>query len=202
MLKIFSGDDRVKISQEVKKVLGEGYEVFEGGELKFSDLASLFFGTSLFSEKRKILVKDISENKEVFERIPEYVTTEHTVVIWETKLDKRTAAYKALKKAGVEFFEFKIPEPKDSKEVLNIFEVALRDGEKAVRMVEKIENTQDPYMFFGLLVSQALRKFEWKQGRKEKRVLKELSKLDKQMKSTTFSPWQLLKSFLLLLSSF
>ena len=79
--------------------------------------------------------------------------------------------------------------------------MAMRDGKKAVEMVEKIEKTQDPYMFLGLLTSQALKRFEWKQGEKEKRVLKELSKLDIQMKSTTFEPWLLLKSFLLQVSS-
>ena len=203
MIKILFGDNRVKISQEVKKILGEGYEVVEGEEVKLEDLPSLFLGTSLFAERRKILVKDLgaNKNKEIFSKVVDYVNTEHLVVIWETKLDKRTVAVKNLKKAGVEAVEYKIAETTNMKEVWDIFDVAWRDGQKAVRMLRKIETTQDPYMFFGVLASQALKKYEWRQGEKEKRVLKELSRIDKQMKSTAIMPWRLLESFLLQVSS-
>ena len=71
-----------------------------------------------------------------------------------------------------------------------------------MRELEKIERTQDPYMFFGLMVSQALKKLEWRpQGTKEKRSLKELSIIDMQMKSTAVEPWMLIKSFLLRLAT-
>ena len=200
MIRIFSGDDRVRISAEVKKVLGEGYEVFEGGELTLNDLPSLFFGTSLLFEKRKILIKAFSENKEAFEKIVDYLETEHEVVVWETKLDKRTATYKELKKKGILLQEFKAPEKTNTTIVFNIFDTAFRDGKRAVKMLEQIENEQDPYMFFGLLTTQALKKFEMRQGEKEKRVLRELSKLDKKMKTTSIQPWTLVKSFLLQVS--
>lgn len=201
MIWIFSGDDRVRISVEVKKMLGEGYEVFEGGELTLNDLPSLFFGASLLFEKRKILIKDFSENKEAFDKIVDYLETEHEVVVWETKLDKRTATYKELKKKGILLQEFKAPEKTNTTIVFNIFDTAFRDGKRAVKMLEQIENEQDPYMFFGLLTTQALKKFEMRQGEKEKRVLRELSKLDKKMKTTSIQPWTLVKSFLLQVSS-
>ena len=71
-----------------------------------------------------------------------------------------------------------------------------------MKELEKIEQTQDPYMFFGLMVSQALRKLEWRpQGTKEKRVLRELATVDMQMKSTAVEPWMLIKSFLLRLAT-
>lgn len=202
-IRIFTGDDRVKISEKVKRELGEGYEVFEGESLTLADLASLFLGGSLFAvDGRKILVKDFSENKEVFaefaERIEEWLKTDAEVIIWETKLDKRLVATKALVKAGVKVEEFKLREPVDMKAVFNIYDVALRDGARAVAELTKIEATQDPYMFFGLMVSQALKKLEWRpNGAKEKRVLKELATVDMQMKSTAVEPWMLVKSFLL-----
>jgi DNA polymerase III delta subunit len=56
-------------------------------------------------------------------------------------------------------------------------------------------------MFFGLLASQALKDYSQKQGTKEKRVLKELSKLDLDLKTTSYQPWLLIESFLLRLSS-
>lgn len=201
MLKIFYGDDRIKIAAEVKKTLGDSYEVLEGAELAPESLPSVFLGISLFSSKRKILIKDLGENKPAFEKLVDYINTEHDVIIWETKLDKRTVTYKNLQKAKVEMKEFKTLAAPETKLVFDIYDTALRDGKKAVMMVEKIEETQDPYMFFGLLVSQALKKYEWARGAKEKRVLKELSKLDMQMKSTSIQPWTLVKSFLLQVSS-
>ena len=69
-------------------------------------------------------------------------------------------------------------------------------------MLEKIQSEEDPIMFCGLLISQALKDFNQKQGTKEKRVLRELSKLDLDLKSTSLQPWLLVQSFLLRLSSF
>ena len=68
-------------------------------------------------------------------------------------------------------------------------------------MLNKIKDEQDPYMFFGLMVSQALKDFEFRQGTKEKRALFELSKLDNLMKSSTVEPFTLLQAFLLQVSS-
>ena len=201
-IRIFTGEDRARTQAEILRALGEGYEVFEGESLTPSDLPGIFLGATLFSVgTRKILVKDLSENKEVFgelaEKIDEWMRTDAEVVIWESKLDKRLTATKALTKAGVEVREFKAQEP-----VFDIYNIALRDGAKAVAELAKIESKQDPYMFFGLMVSQALKKLEWKpSGVKEKRVLKELSAVDMQMKSTGVDPWMLVKSFLLRVSA-
>ena len=66
-IKIYTGDDRVKISGQIKTELGSSYEVFEGENMASSDLTGIFLGTSLFSVgARKILVKDLSENKELW----------------------------------------------------------------------------------------------------------------------------------------
>ena len=202
-IRVFSGEDRVRAQAEILKELGEGYEVFEGENLAPNDLLGIFLGTTLFSmESRRILVKDLSENKEAFtdfcEKIEEFLKTDASVILWETKLDKRLASTKNLIKAGVEVREFKLQESVDMKAVFDIYNIALRDGERAVRELEKIESKQDPYMFFGLMVSQAIKKLEWQpNGTKEKRILKELSRLDMQMKSTGMDPWMLVKSFLL-----
>ena len=62
MIKIFYGDDRVKAQAAIKKLLGDDYEVIEGENLLPSDMASVFYGGSLFSDERKILIKDLSTN--------------------------------------------------------------------------------------------------------------------------------------------
>lgn len=202
MLRVFSGEDRVATEKAVRGILGADYEVFEGENLAPGDLPSIFRGTSLFgADKRKILLKNLSENVAVWGELPKYIQTEHEVVIWEGKVDKRSVVYKELKKSGVEMRDFPMKQSPEARQVFQIFDVAMKDGEKAVKMVEKIEVTQDPYMFFGLLVTQALRAFEGRQGKRERVILKELAKTDLEMKTTSVEPWLLLKSLLCRVSS-
>jgi len=200
MIRVFYGEDRETISKKIKREFKDGYEVFEGENLKNGDLASIFLGVSLFSEKREIVVKDLSEEGLLGE-ITKYLNTPHEIVVWETKIDKRKADYKKLREAGVEMVEYRLVENVGRSEVFDVFEVGLRDGKRAVKMVERVESEQDPFMFVGLLATQAIKKFEMRGGDKEKRVLKELSKLDIDMKSTALEPWTLIKLFLLKLSS-
>ena len=200
MIKIVFGNDRGRAEREAKRSLGEDYEVFDGEKLKFDDLPNIFFGTSLFGD-RSILIKDLSVNKECFELVKDYVKTPFKVVIWEENLDKRTSCFRELKKVGVEMVEFKKAEEATGKEVFDIFDVAFRDPSRAVKMIEKIEKKQDPFMYFGLLVTQAIRRYEMKRGAKEKRVLLELSKIDILMKSSSFQAWDLIKGFILRISS-
>lgn len=198
MLRVYSGEDRVAAEKAIQSLLGGKYEVFEGEMLMETDLPSIFRGTTLFdTEKRRIVLKDLGENPAVFEKVVDYADTEHEVVIWETKIDKRSAGYKRLKEAGVELKDFPLKKPPEAGLVFNILNTALRNGPEAVKMCEKIELTQDPYMFFGLMVTQALKRFEAKSGVREKRILKRLAKLDMQMKTTGMEPWMLIKVFLM-----
>jgi len=199
MLRIFYGPNRLDAEKAIRVSLGEGYEVFEGEGLIVTDLPSIFQGTSLFeTAKRRILLKDVSENQAVWEKIADYADTEHEVICWETKLDKRSSGYKRLKDTAVELSEFSELKRPEEKLVFNILDTALRNGEQAVKMVEQIELVQDPYMFFGLMVTQALKKYEFSRaGAREQRLVKELAKLDMQMKSSSIEAWTLVKSFLL-----
>lgn len=200
------GEDRVTAKNAVESELGGNYEVFEGDKIEMTDLPSIFRGVGLFSgEKRQILLKDVTENSAVWEKIGDYLNTEHDVIIWEGKIDKRSVGYKKMKAEGVEIREFSLKVKPEMRQVFNIFEAALRNGREAVKMVEKIELDQDPYMFFGLMVTQALKKYEHRAGEKEKRILRELSQLDMQMKgerNAGLEPWMLIKGFLLRVSSF
>ena len=200
MIKVFYGDDRVKAKQEIDKLLGKDYEVVEGADLTEQDLPSIFKGASLFAEKRSILIRDLTSNKSAYELLPDYLDTPHDIVIFEIKLDKRSTTYKELKDK-IEFREFALPQDKNFSLVFDIYKTAKRDGKKAVELLRKIKQDQDPMMFFGLLVSQAIKDFSTHQGSKEKRALKELSKLDILMKTTSSQPWLLIESFLLQVSS-
>lgn len=200
MIKVFYGDDRVKAKQEIEKLLGKDYEVIDAADLTDQDLPTIFLGASLFAEKRKILIRDLFANKPATEKLSNYLNTPHDIIILELKLDKRSTTYKELKDQ-LEFKEFKLPEEKNFGIVFDIYTTAKRDGKKAITMLESIKQDQDPMMFFGLLVSQAVKDFARNQGTKEKRALKELSKLDMIMKTTSSQPWLLIESFLLQVSS-
>lgn len=201
MIKIFYGDDRVRAKAEIIKFLNtKDYEIIEGADLAPADLPSIFLGNSLFASTRAILVRDFTTNKPAYEKLPEYLNTPHQIAILDAKIDKRSATYKTLKDQ-IEFQEFTLPKNPNFNLVFDIYRTAKRDGKKAVKMLEKIQSEEDPIMFCGLLISQALKDFNQKQGTKEKRVLRELSKLDLDMKSTSLQPWLLVQSFLLRLSS-
>ena len=201
MIKVFYGDDRVKAKQAIDKYLGQDYEVIDCAELNPSDLPTIFLGNSLFATTRNILLRDFTANKSVYELLPDYLDTPHNIALLELKLDKRSATYKELKDK-ISFEEFTLPKNQNFSVVFDIYRTAKRDGKRAVSMLKSIEQTEDPIMFFGLLVSQALKDYDLKPGKKEKQIIKELAKVDLQMKTTKVEPWLLVESFLIRLSSF
>ena len=200
MIKIFTGENRTKAQQEIIRLLGHNYEVIEGANLTPEDLPSIMQGASLFADTRSILIRDLSPNKAVFDKLPDYLDTPHNIIIQEISLDKRSNTYKKLKDQ-IEIVNFTLPESSNLSIIFNIYSTARIDGKKAVAMLAKIEPEEDPIKFCGLLISQALKDYRRKQGIKEKKALKELSKLDLNLKSTSYQPWLLVRSFLLRLSS-
>ena len=200
MLRIFYGEDRVKAQAEIKRLLGEDYEVVEGVGLTRADLNDVFMGTSLLVEQRKILIKDLSAEEGNLEKLVDFAETANEVIVWENNLDKRTKLYKQLEKLG-EVREFKLVEKIDKSLAFNIYDAALYDGRKAVKMLEGAKLTEDPYRMVGAWSWKAIDNFKKRGGAKEKRVLKELSKLDMLMKSTSCQPWTLMQAFLLRVSS-
>lgn len=201
MIKVFYGDDRVKAKQEISKLLGNDYEVLDGPEISTNDLPSIFLGTTLFASKRSILIRDFTTNKAAYDELEKYLKTPHDIILFETKLDKRTTNYKNLKDK-LEFKEFKLPETQDFRVIFDIYRTAKTNGKKAIAMLEQIKPTEDPIKFTGLLVSQALKDFAARpNGPKEKKALKLLVKIDLEMKTTKVEPWLLVESFLLELST-
>ena len=200
MIRVFYGDDRIRAKQEIVKLLGKDYEIIDGPEISTGDLPSIFLGLSLFADKRNILIRDFTTNKPAYDELEKYLNTPHNIILFETKLDKRTVNYKNLKDK-LEFKEFKLPENQDFRLIFDIYRAAKTDGKKAIAMLAKIKPTEDPIKFTGLLVSQALKDFSAHPGAKEKQVLKLLAKTDLQMKTTKIEPWLLVESFLLELST-
>ena len=200
MIKVFYGEDRVHAKTAIQDFLGEDYEILDGADIEINDLPSIFFGASLFSPNRSILIRDFTENKTIYSELPKFLDSPHKIVLFESKLDKRSAIYKELKDK-IEFREFILPKNPNLNLVFDIYRTAKQNGPKALSMLEKVKQDEDPIMLLGLFTSQALKDFSTRQGIKEKKVLKELSKVDLQIKTTKVEPWLLVESFLLRLSS-
>ena len=199
MITIFTGDDRTRASQEIKKILGENYEVIDCTDLTKKDLPLIFKGVTIFDAHRRILLRDFTMNPSIYPEIINFLDTPHEIILLETKLDKRTTTFKQIQDK-LEIKEFKLPEKINFREVYSIYDVAKRDGKKAVKMLKNIELNEDPIKFTGLLVSRALKDFQKNQGTREKQILKSLAKIDLQMKTTSIDPWLLVEGFLLDLS--
>jgi len=199
MIKVFYGEDRIAARKMIDKLLGGEYEVVEAENLQSSDMASVFMGVSLFCEKRSLLVKDLSANKDCWDLLPSFVDEcPHDVILWETKLDKRSTTYKTLSKnKKIEFKEFELAEDPNKKVVFDILDTAMKgDGAGAVKMCTKIEDTNDAYMFMGLMVTQAVKKLQYNNA-KAVSTLKILAQADIDMKSTGIEPWTVIKMALL-----
>lgn len=198
MIKIFYGNDRQAAQLAIDRLLGKDYELVEAENITRADLDSIFRGTSLFGETRKILLKSLNENKECWELLPNYLDTTHDVIIWLATLDKRSVVYKTVEKAKqVECKEFKVAEQIDRTLVFKIADEAFAgQGAKAVKMCEQIEATNDPYMTMGAIISQAMRRLEMK-NLKAARAIKILAKADMDMKSVAVDGWSIVKVALL-----
>ncbi|MBO7657251.1 hypothetical protein J6S55_01225 [Candidatus Saccharibacteria bacterium] len=199
MIKIFTGDDRVRAGNEIKKLLGENYEVIDCADLTKRDLPMIFKSATFFDEHRRILLRDFTANPEIYPELINYLNTPHDIILLETKLDKRTTTYKEIKDR-LEIKEFKLPPAIDFREVYGIYNLAKRDGKKAVIALRKVESSEDPIRFTGLLTSQALKEFSPKNPKTIK-ILKKLSRLDINLKSSKIDPWLLVESFLLEISN-
>jgi len=200
MLHIFYGEDRLKSEEMAKKVLGDNYEVIDSEGLEMSDLPTIFLGTSLFESERRIMIKGLSERKELFDELEKYIDTPHEIVVLETKINGNLTSFKNLKKANnVDIKENKIEEVIDKFLSFNIYNTAVRNSKQAIKMLKKAEDTEDPYAMLGAWASQAVKNLKQNPTKKNKQIVKELATIDHLLKSTKFSenPWNLLEAFIL-----
>lgn len=202
MIHLYYGEDRLKSETEAKKVLGEDYETIDAENLEINDLPTIFLGTSLFDpDSRKILIKSLAEKKELFDELEKYLETPHEIVILENKINGNWATLKNLKKSDkIDLKEHKFAVD-DSKKWLsfNIFSDALKNPEKAVETLRENEETEDPYAMVGAWATSAIKNLKSNPSPKNRKIVKELAKIDVLLKSTKYSekPWLVLESFLL-----
>ena len=202
MIQVFFGDDRTAATNEIKKQLGENYEVIDAAELSADALPDIFFGTTLFADERKILIKDLFSNTDLLNAFGNYLDTPHQVIILESALDRRKAAIKDLEKdPRLKFQKFeKAVSSADRFFVFNIYDQALTNPAAAVKALRAREAEQEPYACLGAWTKKALDNLaKNEKSAKNRRIVKELAKIDLALKTTKLSnnPWPVLESFLL-----
>lgn len=114
MITVLTGTNSFEIDQALKKIIAQfdgTPEKVDGESLEVKQLPDLLMGSSLFAEKRLVIIKGLSQNSSVWEKLPEWmprVSDDIHVVLVDEKLDKRTTTYKELKNGALvkEFSEW------------------------------------------------------------------------------------------------
>lgn len=97
-------------SFEIREALAALEAAFDGtpekvdaSGLSLAHLPDILMGMSLFAEKRLVIIRDISTNSLLWEKLPDWlprINDDIHVVFVDEKPDKRTTSYKALKAAA------------------------------------------------------------------------------------------------------
>ncbi|OGL22614.1 DNA polymerase III subunit delta [Candidatus Saccharibacteria bacterium RIFCSPHIGHO2_01_FULL_45_15] len=225
MITLLHGENTFESSQALAGIIATfdgDAETIDGSVIETVQLPDLLMGATLFASNRLVIVKNLSENKSVWNDLGEWiprVSDDVHLVLVDSKLDKRTKTYKELMKVakvsefpvwterdtnkveqwvveqatkqgvqcdkksaqalvarvGVDQWQLyhaiqklsaldhitpdiikDVIEANPAENVFNLFDAALRGNRERVHeMVATLKQTDDPYMVFGLLSSQA-----------------------------------------------
>lgn len=104
MITLLVGENSFEIAQELTHLRTEfsgEAELFEGAELSLAQLPDLLMGISLFSEKRLVIIRRLSEQASLWSVLPDWLdrmSDDIHLVLVEPKPDKRTKTWKSLQK--------------------------------------------------------------------------------------------------------
>jgi DNA polymerase III delta subunit len=104
MITVLTGENSFEIHEALQTIIDEfdgQAERIDGSTLELKTLPDLLMGSTLFAAKRLVIIKDLSQNKVVWEKLPEWLprlSDDIHLVLVDSRPDKRTSAYKELKK--------------------------------------------------------------------------------------------------------
>lgn len=104
MITVLTGENSFELTRALSQIAADfsgTAEKYDGGELELSRLPDLLQGGTLFSSDRLVIIKSLSDNKQLWEVLPEWLEKTDAdihVVLVEPKPDKRTKTFKDLKK--------------------------------------------------------------------------------------------------------
>ena len=113
MIAWFIGENTFTIQQAVQSAIAsfDGRpERIDGTTLELKNIPDLLMGSTLFAEKRLVIIKDLSQNSSVWEKFPEWIdriSDDIELILIDGKPDKRTTGFKEVKKR-VELKEFPV----------------------------------------------------------------------------------------------
>jgi len=104
MITVLIGENSFETTRALEKIAADFAgmaEKFDGESLELSQLPDLLLGGTLFATERLIIIRHLSDNKQLWDVLPDWlekVGSDTHVVLVEPKPDKRTKTYKDLKK--------------------------------------------------------------------------------------------------------
>lgn len=107
MITLLVGENGFEASRAVDALVAQSSgtpERISAEKLSISDLPALVMGVTLFASQRLIIIRQLSDNTEVWNALPNWLdrlTDDIHIVLIESKPDKRTKTYKILQKEAV-----------------------------------------------------------------------------------------------------
>jgi DNA polymerase-3 subunit delta len=104
MITVLIGENSFEIQRAMDTIISDfdgTVEKIDGSELSISQLPDILMGVSLFADKRLVIIRNLSENKLVWPVFGDWlpkISDDIQLVLAESKPDKRTVTFKALKK--------------------------------------------------------------------------------------------------------
>lgn len=102
MITLLVGENSFEVSRNVEALVSDfngSVEKYDGTEVAINQLPDLLMGASLFADNRMVIIKNLSENKSVWNGLGgllSKVSDDVHLVLIESKPDKRTSVYKSL----------------------------------------------------------------------------------------------------------
>ena len=119
MIELFYGDNSFEIERAVNEAVAKSQlkpEKLEGDQIAPDNLPDILCGATLFSDKRLIIIKNLSDNKVSWSAISDIlprISDDIHVILIEKTIDKRTLVYKNISKVA-KVQEFKSWDIRDS----------------------------------------------------------------------------------------
>lgn len=102
MIYLLHGDNEFEKRAALAALVGDADVVrYDGEELTLADMQEIAIGQTLFSQSAMYVISKLSENFDIWSRLSELpFDNDKTVILLESKLDKRTKTYKWLQKTA------------------------------------------------------------------------------------------------------
>lgn len=107
MITLLAGDNSFEIERALAEIT-DGFdgvaEKIDGSSIQLAQLPDLLMGVSLFSAARLVVIRDLGQNRAIWSSFGDWldkISDDIQLVLVESKLDKRTTTFKALREKAI-----------------------------------------------------------------------------------------------------